>query len=141
MARGSGVRFALENVLPGVATDFIEEIINETDPAYFGFCYDSSHDQVGGPHSFGLLDRLSGRLIAVHISDRIREFVDHVIPGEGFIDFDHMCSLLRQASIDFPLLMELMTTHSRYKEPQVFLAAAYEEAAKLYDRIFDITSV
>lgn len=136
MAQVSGVQFALENILPGVATDLMEEIINEANPDYFGFCFDSSHDQIGGPRSFDLLERLSGRLLTVHISDRIKEFVDHVIPGEGFIDFDRLCFLLCQAQIKFPLLMEIMTTHSRYKEPEEFLAVSYREAAKLYDRIF-----
>ncbi len=32
-----------------------------------------------------LLAQLRHRLIAVQLSDRIRDFVDHVIPGEGFI--------------------------------------------------------
>jgi sugar phosphate isomerase/epimerase len=135
LAHSSSVRFAFENVLPGTATDFMEHILNEANPDYFGFCYDSSHDQIDGPRSFGLLERLSERLIAVHISDRIREFVDHVIPGEGFIDFDRLCSLLRQTHIKFPLLLEVMTTHSRYKEPEEFLSISYYEALKLYDRI------
>lgn len=136
MARGNSVRFALENVLPGTATDFMEHVINEANPDCFGFCYDSSHDQIGGPRPFDLLERLSNRLIAVHISDRIREFVDHVIPGEGFIDFDRLSFLLCQAQIKFPLLMEIMTANSIYKEPEEFLAVSYREAAKLYDRIF-----
>jgi sugar phosphate isomerase/epimerase len=136
MARESGVRFALENVLPGTATDFMEEIFNEANPEYFGFCYDSSHDQIGGPRSFALLERLSDRLMAVHISDRIKEFVDHVIPGEGFIDYTALCPLLNRARIKFRLLLEIMTAHSRHKDPEGFLAVSYQEAAKLYDRIF-----
>jgi sugar phosphate isomerase/epimerase len=135
MARESGIRFALENVLPGMATDFMEEILGEANPEYFGYCYDASHDQIGGPRPFDLLERQSGRLIAVHISDRIREFVDHVVPGEGFVDFDGLCSLLRQAHIEFPLLMEIMTAHSRYKNPEEFLAVSYREAEKLHNRI------
>lgn len=131
LSKASCVRFAFENVLPGIATDFMEEMLAEADPRYFGFCYDSSHDQIDGPRDFGLLERQMDRLIAVHISDRIREFVDHVIPEEGFIDFDTLCSLLKRAEIGFPLLMEVMMENSYFKDPKVFLKAAKEAAAKL----------
>lgn len=135
LARESGVKFAFENVLPGVATDFMEEMLREADPDHFGFCYDSSHDQIDGPRDFGFLERLSGRLIAIHISDRIREFVDHVLPGEGFIDFAALCDILVKAKIGFPLMMEVMTAHSSIKDPMAFLKAAKEAASDLERRI------
>ena len=135
ISEASGARFALENVLPGVATDFMEEMLAEADPKYFGFCYDSSHDQIDGPRDFGLLERNLGRLTAVHVSDRIREFVDHVIPGEGFIDFDRLCSLLKRAEIGFPLLMEVMTVNSSHKDPKAFLNAVKDAATELERRL------
>jgi sugar phosphate isomerase/epimerase len=82
-----------------------------------------------------LLERLSGRLIAVHISDRIREFVDHVIPGEGFIDFSKLCALLAKAKIEFPLMLEVMTANSSIKDPRAFLKAAKEASTDLENRI------
>jgi hypothetical protein len=42
------------------------------------------------------------------VPDRVRDFVDHVLPGDGF-------------------------THSRPKEPRPFLAAAYERGRALRD--------
>ncbi len=86
IAKDMGIVFALENVLPGPATNLIRYALRELSPEYFGFCYDSSHDQIGGPRPFSLIHELKDRLIAVHISDRIKEFVDHVIPSEGFIN-------------------------------------------------------
>ena len=135
LSRKSGVRFAFENVLPGVATDFMEEMLWEADPHHFGFCYDSSHDQIDGPRDFGLLERLSDRLIAVHISDRIQEFVDHVLPGEGYIDFTTLNTLLVKAKIEFPLLLEVMTANSSIKDPRAFLKAAKEAATNLEKRV------
>lgn len=137
MAREYNIKFAFENVLPGVATDFMEDILNQANPDYFGFCYDSAHDQIGGPRSSGLLERLSGRLLALHISDRVKEFVDHVTPGEGFIDFDELCLLLKRANIAFPLLMEVMVANSKYKEHGEFLRVTYNKASELYDKIFN----
>lgn len=135
IAEAYNIVFAFENVLPGPATELTEFAVNNSSPEYFGFCYDSSHDQIDGPRSFDLLKRNISRLKAVHISDRIREFVDHVIPGEGFIDFDVLSGILQSANPQFPLLIEVMTEHSKYKEANRFLAAAYTEAQKLYDKI------
>jgi sugar phosphate isomerase/epimerase len=116
---------ALENVLPGPATELIRRALDMLDPLWFGFCYDSSHDQIGGPNAMHLLAQLRHRLIAVQLSDRIRDFVDHVIPGEGFIHFQEVCAELAHAQYDRPLLLEASTTHSAVKEPREFLRIAY----------------
>jgi sugar phosphate isomerase/epimerase len=55
-AAAVGVRFALENVLPGPATELVCRVLDQVDPTVFGACYDSSHDQIGGPRPFILLD-------------------------------------------------------------------------------------
>jgi sugar phosphate isomerase/epimerase len=127
----SHVRLALENVLPGPATELIRRALGMLDPIWFGFCYDSSHDQIGGPHAMHLLAQLRHRLIAVQLSDRIREIVDHVIPGEGFIHFQEVCAELAHAQYDRPLLLEVSTTHSAVKEPREFLRIAHRQAVQL----------
>ncbi len=136
IAKNAGIRFALENVMPGIATDLVTNALAAANPEHIGFCYDSSHDQVDGPRTFTLLEQWKHRLLAVHLSDRIMEFVDHVLPGEGFIDFDEICSLIQQSGYKAPLLMEVMITHSRFKEPAVFLREAYLRAEALYNRIY-----
>lgn len=136
MSKQSGVKFAIENVLPGIATDFAEFVIGNTNPKHFGFCYDSSHDQVDGPRPFDLLERQKHRLIAVHISDRIKEFTDHVIPGEGFIDFVEMCEIIKNSPFRSPFLMETMITNSQYKNPIEFIDLSYKKALGLYDLIY-----
>ena len=115
VSRKTGVVFAIENLLPGPATDLSLAVGSELDPACFGFCYDSSHDQIDDPNSFDLLTHFGGRLFAVHLSDRIAEFVDHVPPGEGFIDWNGLTRALGQAGYDNPLLFEVYTTHSSIK--------------------------
>ena len=129
------IKFVFENVLPGVATDLAKYAISQTSTGYFGLCYDSSHDQIDGPRPFTLLEDLPSRLMAVHLSDRIKYLVDHVTPGEGFIDFTALCGLLARAGMHFPLLMDVMT-HSRYKDRAEFLTVTYQKAADLYDSIW-----
>lgn len=135
ISRRIGVIFALENVCPGPATELVRRAISETDPATIGFCYDSSHDQIGGPKPFDLLVELIDRLVAVHISDRVKEFVDHVIPGEGFIAWDVLCPILATSKMDFPLLLEVMIANSSEKEPGKFLSLAFKSGCALHNRI------
>jgi sugar phosphate isomerase/epimerase len=131
----TGVALALENVLPGPATDLVRQALNHLDPAHFGFCYDSSHDQIGGPRQFDLLADLGRRLVAVHLSDRVADFVDHMLPAEGFIDWSAVAALLQQSPLVGPLLLEVAVTHSGEKEATRFLNLAYERGLWLLDQV------
>ena len=75
------------------------------------------------------------RLVAVHLSDRVRDLVDHVLPGDGFIDWPPVAALLRESTFGGPILLEVATTHSRVKEPRLFLASAHGRARALRDAI------
>lgn len=136
IARETGVIFALENVLPGVATDLIKEALGQLDARYFGFCYDSSHEQIKGPRPYDLLEDLKDRVVAVHLSDRAGEFVDHLIPGEGFIDWEQVAELVARSSFAGPLFLEVTLTHSAEKDPKCFLQRVYAEGCILYDKVF-----
>lgn len=125
------VKAALENLAPGYATMTVEELLTISNPDVIGFCYDSSHDQIDGPRPMKLLEDWKHRLMAIHISDRIKSFTDHVLPGEGFVKFEEMIQIMKTAKIDFPFLMEVETTHSKYKQEDEFLKNAYSEAYKL----------
>lgn len=82
------------------------------------------------------LHDMKDHLFAVHLSDRIKEFVDHVIPSEGFVEWYDLCRMLKESNMSFPLLLEVMTTHSSEKEPEKFLKLAYEQGCMLYDKVF-----
>jgi len=128
---------AMENVCPGPATDLVIELGGQFSTPYLGFCYDSSHDQIDGPRPFDLLETMGERLVAVHLSDRIGPFVDHVIPGEGFIDWDGLCDRLRAARLERPVLMEVMMQHSRWQDPAAFLNAAHDAAVGIWRAVHD----
>ena len=127
----NGVKLALENVHPGPATDLVRRTLDSLPSDVFGFCYDSSHDQMGGPKPFTLLEDISDRLLALHLSDRVREYVDHVIPGDGFIDWENLCGLIRNTDYGGPVTLEVLTEHSRVKERDEFVRLAFEQAYNL----------
>lgn len=124
-------KVALENLCPGRATAVLEEMLALANSDYIGFCYDSSHDQIDGPRPMELLKKWKHRLIAVHISDRIKPFTDHVTIGEGFIDFNEMLGILKTVDIQFPLLLEVMKKYSFYKDTKEFLQKAYQGAMNI----------
>ncbi|MBP5492949.1 MAG: sugar phosphate isomerase/epimerase [Clostridiales bacterium] len=136
IAKETGIRFAFENMVPGKPTDLCVEMVKMADPEYIGFCYDSSHDQIDGPRPMDLLSELQDRVIAVHLSDRIREFVDHVIPGEGFVRFDEITPLLKASPFKGPILMEVGVENSKYKDPEELVAKAHEAAADLWNKVY-----
>jgi sugar phosphate isomerase/epimerase len=131
----TGVRLALENVMPGPATDLVRRALFDLDPAAFGLCYDSSHDQIDGPRPFDLIDEFRNRIYAVHLSDRIKAHVDHVIPGEGFIPWADMCLKLGTANYTGPILMEVLMAHSRFQVPTDFLREACSAALKTWEAV------
>jgi sugar phosphate isomerase/epimerase len=131
----TGVAFALENMAPGPATELVRQTLFETDYPGIGFCYDSSHDQIDGPRPFTLLKELKDKLIAIHLSDRIKPFSDHVPPWEGFIHWDELCPILRRCNIEFPLLFEVTTMFSAEKDPVQFLKLAYQRGCMVWDKV------
>lgn len=132
----TGTVLALENVMPGPATDLVRMALPELDSHFFGFCYDSAHDQIDGPRPFTLLDDLGHRLKAVHLSDRVRVFVDHVPPGDGWIDWVTLAAAIRATPFAGPLLFEVMVIHATEKDPGRLLRLAYERGSALFDQIF-----
>lgn len=131
IADTSGVLFALENVCPGPATQLVQVALKQLNIRHFGLCYDSSHDQIDGPHPFDLLRELAGRISAVHLSDRSGPFVDHQLPGKGFIDWSGLMGELRESSFSGSLLLEVMMRHSSIADPLSFLRLAYHQGRKL----------
>ena len=135
MCEKYGVKVALENLCPGMATDVLEKMLEITNPEYIGFCYDSSHDQIDGPRAMSLLEKWKHRLITVHISDRIKPFTDHVTIGEGFINFDEFAEIINTIDFDFPLLMEVAKTNSQYQDTDEILKNAYSGAYRIMQKV------
>ncbi len=131
----NNIKIAVENMHPDNATEVLRRGLPQLDPEVFGFCYDSSHDQVDGPRDFNLLEEFGNRVISVHLSDRIRPFIDHAIPGEGFVDFDEICRLLKHSKYSNPVMLELMIMNSYIKDHGEFLKRAYIEGEKILNII------
>lgn len=129
------INIAVENVMPGKASDLTEMIVTEVNESNVGFCYDSSHEQVDGPNPYTLIAKYGKQLKAVHISDRSAPFVDHQLPGQGFVDFDRIATELRNLDFCQPLLLEVMMEHSSFTDVNLFLIEASKAARNIFRKI------
>lgn len=131
----NNIKFAIENLFPANATEVVRRGLKLLDVECFGLCYDSSHDQVDGPRTFEFLEENKGRLIAVHLSDRIKPFVDHALPGEGFIDFEEIIKSLNAVDYSGTILLELLIENSNEKNRKAFLRKAFKEGCKIESKL------
>lgn len=115
LARSLGLVLALENraylhEIPSLPE--AEELLETLPPEVFGYWHDSGHAQ--RLHSHGLwapeawLQRLAGRLVGCHLHD-CRGTRDHLLPGEGQVDFPGLAAALPPLT---PRVAELRPTCS-----------------------------
>jgi len=135
IAKEYNVKFAIENLHPSGSTEVVKRALNILDKEFFGLCYDSSHDQVDGPRDYNLLEEFGDRVIAIHLSDRIKEFVDHVVPGEGFVDFEIICDLLKMKGYSNSILMEVSKEHTMFKDNIQLLEETYRIGCGIFNRV------
>lgn len=133
IAKEYDIRFAIENLHPDAASEVVIKALPLLDERYFGMCYDITHAQIDGPRECRILDSVEDRIIAVHISDRIKEFVDHVVPGEGFIDFNPLIKKLVKNGYTGSLLFEILPLHTQFKDTEKLLEATMKAGEDLQD--------
>ena len=128
-AAKQGVRLALEN---GQMRDYDEVLIRfltEFSAEHVGFCYDSGHENVQGC-CFRLLQQFSDRLFTVHIHDN-QGADTHTLPWEGTIDWNRFRHVFHGLDYAGNLLLEVVTSQSRFKDHTAFLAEARKRADRL----------
>lgn len=95
-----GVRLGIESRVQHWQIPTLEELgllLEEHDPAAVGFWYDAGHVQVlqdlGFHRHRDWLERHASRIVGVHVHDVIG-LRDHLLPGQGEIDFDEIAAFL-----------------------------------------------
>jgi sugar phosphate isomerase/epimerase len=106
-AENMRIRLAAENLPGEVANVFLRRALSEFKSDYFGFCYDSSHDQLGPGKPYEILEEFAERLFAVHLSDNDGLEDRHWIPFTGIVDWERVCYVLHKARYANPLLLEV----------------------------------
>lgn len=109
-ARKENVKIAVENMLGGMVAGEqwqLEKIMNELDPRVAGVCLDVSHASLCKELD-KYLKAFHQRIYAVHISDNRGVMDDHLIPGEGIIDFVKIARKLKDIPYQGVFMLEVL---------------------------------
>ena len=105
----TGVKIAVEN-LPGAPMDrqieMFSTLFERHSPEVVGLAYDCGHAELSEPGAFRLLESFGDRLIATHLHDNRSVRDDHLLPGDGKIDYERMLTLIAATAYEPPLTFE-----------------------------------
>ncbi len=131
-AKKKNVRLALENMLGGMVCGEawqLEKIVGALDKDVVGVCIDVSHASLCKELD-KLLKTFAGRIIAVHISDNHGKNDDHLIPGEGMLDFVKIAKKLKEINYGGVFTLEVLGEAVKRK-PEEVLKASKQIALKI----------
>jgi sugar phosphate isomerase/epimerase len=95
-----GVRLAVENIFDSIwcLDRILEEMGDDPEETNIGICIDVGHAAVskdaGREPVCNYIDRYAGQLVHLHLHDNRGERDEHLIPGEGTIDWLRVLSVL-----------------------------------------------
>jgi sugar phosphate isomerase/epimerase len=131
-AKKKNVRLAVENMLGGMVAGEswqLEKIVEPFDRNLVGVCIDVSHASLCKELD-KLIKTLGPRIFAVHISDNHGKMDDHLIPGEGQLDFVRITKKLKEAGFNGMFLLEVLGEAVKRK-PEEVLKASKQIALKI----------
>lgn len=114
VAAGVGVRLAVE-VIPnalstaGALVDLVESEIEADD---LGICMDVGHARLMGD-VVDAIESCSGHLITTHLHDNRGRRDDHLVPGQGVVDWDATLLAFQKVGYDGPWMFELAAAAER----------------------------
>ena len=128
VAEDLGVKIAVENTR---REDNVPFVLSQIPSAHLGFCFDSSHANLGQGVDALLLKEYGDRLITTHLSDNDGMVDRHWIPGNGCIDWPKLGELFPSRSYRGSLTLEVCPKWN--KTPEEFLAKAFGSASRVRD--------
>ena len=106
-AQECGVVLLSENILWGASSDprIIAELVKKVDSEWFGWCYDTGHAYSSG-YKEDILEKCSVAPLSLHIQDNHGNGDEHLIPGDGTIDWDVFLASLKRVGYLGDCVME-----------------------------------
>ncbi|MCY3902968.1 MAG: sugar phosphate isomerase/epimerase [Caldilineaceae bacterium] len=114
VAERSGVRLALENIIPrspGSECQEVRDVVEKIGSEWLGVCYDSGHAHVAGQAKEGM-EILKDLIITFHLEDTdgVRDM--HFQPGYGTVPWDDVGAILRSMDFESPIVVEALPWQS-----------------------------
>ncbi len=135
MAERAGVGLALEVISNALSTPeaLVSLIENDLDGLKVGICMDVGHahmmDDVGDA-----IECCSGHIVTTHLHDNLKKTDDHLVPGEGNIDWPATLMSLQKVGYDGAWMFEIANTSS----PRSVLEKA-ERARRKFESLLDFS--
>jgi len=127
-AESLGITIAIENTR---RPDYIDTIFSNIQSNNLGFCYDSSHDFLPGQSKGNILKRWSSLLLTTHLSDNKGINDDHLLPGDGTIDWNIIGKFFPKNNYSGALILEVDAKPDARLTPEGFLRIAYERLLQI----------
>jgi sugar phosphate isomerase/epimerase len=126
-AADRGVRLAVEVIPNGLSTpaSLVALIEGLEDVKGLGICVDVGHARLMGD-VVDAIETCSGHIVTTHLHDNRGRTDDHLIPGQGVIDWDASLLSFQKVGFDGPWIFELAVSD----QPR----AALEKAVKARER-------
>ena len=123
-ARQRGVEILVENILNDLSTPRrLVEFFEHTHMRDLRVCFDSGHAHLDG----GVEDAvtlLHGAIASTHLHDNSGTRDEHILPGEGKVDWEKLIPALRRESADASLMLEIRGNEANPVNLQKAAAAA-----------------
>jgi len=113
-AAGVGVTLAVE-VIPNAlstASALVELVESEMDAGEIGICLDTGHARLMGD-VVDAIETCSGHLVATHLHDNRGRTDDHLVPGQGVVDWDATLLAFQKVGYDGAWMFELAVAADR----------------------------
>ena len=107
-----GVQLAMENMKDSVWTldRILDEIGDDPEETNVGICIDIGHanqsNDAGREPVCNYLERYAGQLIHLHLHDNHGERDDHLLPGEGTVDWPRVLGVLENIGFSGTAVLE-----------------------------------
>ena len=107
LAKERGVVLLSENILWGSSSDpcIIADLVKDVDSPYFGWCFDVGHAWACG-QAPDVVKECSVAPLSIHIQDNHGNGDEHLIPGDGTIDFGMFISALKDVGYKGDCVLE-----------------------------------
>ena len=106
-ASGYGVTILAENLLWGASIPpaYQSELVTRVNSPYFGWCFDTGHLNRCGLHADALMG-LAHPPLSLHVQDNHGNHDEHLLPGDGTIDWKAYLDMLRAVGYTGELVLE-----------------------------------
>ncbi len=126
------VKIAVENLPDDRGSWIAEQLLNIFDQNKIAFCYDSSHENMSGL-PFHLLKKYYSRLITCHLSDNNGASDEHLVPGDGNIDWSQVSSYINKTESFRNILFEVGTGEKLSVPVEDYIKKTALRAAKIFN--------